>query len=637
MKQLLTAVVVCTTLIVPRLAAAQTVPAIPPSITTPDKVESRLGTLDFKDGAPGKATLEKAYDHIDFTHAYETFVNTMQGVSLVAARRGFLDAGVKDNEILIFSELMDAKSLFLTANADTVYFLGFIDVSKGPMVFEVPPKVLGALDDMWFRWVIDFGLPGPDRGLGGKYLILPPGYDGAVPEGGYFVARSRTNRLVVPGPRVPREQERSEACGRVDWKLTKIYPYEAGGVGYYVTGITPAMAMRVTDIGSQYLMNTLDADKNYFDGSKTYKVTLPKGIPEANFWSLTLYDNQSRSMLDTPQRYPRAGSQSYPSPAAEKLWGRRRRSWHHRRLINRWRSLMVQVNDLSRSIVAFEHSSTLVAVIEMGARSWLVAASVPGVERQPLKKIDPDAAAVLRLIERWRGEAVEAGRTIARIVVAYEAGRDGFWLARWLIARGIEVHVIHSASVAVSRERKRAKTDRLDVAMLMRVLLGWLRGERGHCGMVAIPTLEQEDARRPSRERESLVGERSRIINRMKSALARLGIRGFKAHLRKAPERLETLRTPEGTALPPNILEEFRRDMARLALVREQIVEIEKARIERLVHAPDTGPHVDGAAARQGHRHCDRDGRHVGAGSLVAELARSPSGGALCRAHGLTR
>ena len=253
---------------------------------------------------------------------------------------------------------------------------------------------------------------------------------------------------------------------------------------------------------------------------------------------------------------------------------------------------MVQVNDLSRSIVAFEQSNTLVAVIEMGARSWLVAASVPGVERQPLKKIDPDAAAVLQLIDRWRGEAVDAGRTIARIVVAYEAGRDGFWLARWLIARGIEVHVIHSASVAVSRERKRAKTDRLDVAMLMRVLLGWLRGERGHCGMVAIPTLEEEDARRPSRERESLVGERSRIINRMKSALARLGIRGFKAHLRKAPERLETLRTPEGTALPPNILEEFRRDMARLALVREQIVEIEKARIERLVHAPDTGPHA---------------------------------------------
>src|SRR5207245_1529028 len=104
-----------------------------------------------------------------------------------------------------------------------------------------------------------------------------------------------------------------------------------------------------------------------------------------------------------------------------------------------------------------------------------------------------------------------------------------------------------AASVAVSRERKRAKTDRLDAAMLMRVFLGWLRGERGHCGMVAIPTMEEEDARRPNRERESLVNERSRIVNRMKSALARLGIRGFKPHLRKAPERLAGLRTAEGT------------------------------------------------------------------------------------------
>ena len=165
-------------------------------------------------------------------------------------------------------------------------------------------------------------------------------------------------------------------------------------------------------------------------------------------------------------------------------------------------------------------------------------------------------------------------------------------LARWLIARGIEAHVIHSASVAVSRERKRAKTDRLDAAMLMRVFLGWLRGERGHCGMVAIPTMEEEDARRPSRERESLVNERSRITNRMKSALARLGVRGFKPHLRKAPERLAGLRTAEGTGLPANIIEEFRRDMARLALVREQISSIEKTRAERLERAPDTGPHA---------------------------------------------
>src|SRR5450755_3537616 len=172
---------------------------------------------------------------------------------------------------------------------------------------------------------------------------------------------------------------------------------------------------------------------------------------------------------------------------------------------------VAQVNDLSRSLTAFDPTSTLVVVVEMSKASWLVSGVVPGVERQPLKKLEPDATALLRLIERWRNEAVRAGRPISRIALAYEAGRDGFWLARWLIARGIEAHVIHSASVAVSRERKRAKTDRLDAAMLMRVFLGWLRGELGHCGMLAIPTMEEEDARRPSRERESLDNERSRI------------------------------------------------------------------------------------------------------------------------------
>ena len=128
--------------------------------------------------------------------------------------------------------------------------------------------------------------------------------------------------------------------------------------------------------------------------------------------------------------------------------------------------------------------------------------------------------------------------------------------------------------------------------MLMRVFLGWLRGERGHCSMVAVPTIEEEDAKRPSRERESLVGERTRIINRMKSALVRLGIRGFKPELRKAPQRLEALRTPEGVPIPPNTLDEIRRDLARLALVREQIKAIEQARLERLEQAPPTGPHA---------------------------------------------
>ena len=202
---------------------------IPPSITTPDKVETRVGALEFKDGMPGKATLDKVYDHLDFTHAYEAFVNTMQGVNATAIHKGFLDSGVKDNEILIFSELMDAKSLFLTANADTVYFVGFIDLSKGPMVFKTPPNALGVLDDMWWRWITDFGLPGPDRSEGGNYLLLPPGYDGPLPEGGFYIARSRTTRVLMLGRMFLENKSDPKPAVELIRKNTRIYPYEVGG------------------------------------------------------------------------------------------------------------------------------------------------------------------------------------------------------------------------------------------------------------------------------------------------------------------------------------------------------------------------------------------------------------------------
>ena len=451
------------------------------SISTADNVVTRIGTLDFKDGAPSKATLDKVYDNLDFTHAFEAFVNTFQGVNMAAARNGMLAAGVKDNEIALFSELMDAKSLFLTDNADTVYFLGFIDLTKGPDGVRDAAGALGTLDDMWWRWVTDFGLPGPDRGMGGKYLLLPPGYDGPVPAGGFFVARARTTRVVILGRLFMENNDPKPAADAVR-KFTKLYPYEAGGVGtpiaefldgkarlgrlseppptvfhevsgrvmntippndfsyyemlnevvqnepataldpelmgplaaigiikgkpfapdarmkkiltealavanatsrsllmnprdpswyyypnsawwnalfisgyefetpipmiegpvrgsmripegvkrfpttgyrqldartsffYGVTGITPAMAMRMTGIGSQYLFASLDADKNYFDGSKTYKCTLPKDVPAEKFWSFTLYDNQTRSMIDTPQRYPRPAARAIRHP-----------------------------------------------------------------------------------------------------------------------------------------------------------------------------------------------------------------------------------------------------------------------------------------------------------------------------------
>jgi transposase len=252
---------------------------------------------------------------------------------------------------------------------------------------------------------------------------------------------------------------------------------------------------------------------------------------------------------------------------------------------------MPQPNDLSRSLTALDENSTAIAVIEMSQSSWLVAGIVPGVERHPLKKLAPDEEALLRLLERWRDEATKAGCTIARIVVAFEAGRDGFWLARWLRVRGVEAFVIHPNSVAVSREHRRAKTDRLDTELLKRAFLGWLRGERDHCSMAAIPTLEEEDAKRPSRERENLVDERTRIGNRIKATLARLGIRGFKPTLRTAAQRLERLYTPEGAPLLPRTLAELRREMARLRLLAEQIREIETARCERLRQHPDEGTH----------------------------------------------
>src|SRR5882672_9760613 len=253
---------------------------------------------------------------------------------------------------------------------------------------------------------------------------------------------------------------------------------------------------------------------------------------------------------------------------------------------------MPQPNDLSRSLVALDQNSTIIAVIELSQSSWLVAGMLPGIERQPRKKLEPSPERLLGLLYRWRHEAVRAGRTITRIALAFEAGRDGFWLARWLEARGIEAHVIHASSVAVSREHRRAKTDRLDTELLKRGFLGWLRGERGHCTMARVPTIAEEDAKRPNRERESLVGERTRLVNRIKASLVRLGIRNFRPTLRKAAERLATVHTPEGMPLPPNTLAELQRDMARLGFVVSQIRQIEEARQKRLEQQAETGPHA---------------------------------------------
>ncbi|HTE23287.1 DUF1254 domain-containing protein [Flavitalea sp.] len=445
---------------------------------TPDKVQtSRLGALQFTDGVPDAATAELLYDELDYIHAVEAFISGFPLVNQLALRKGFIAAGINDNEFIVTPNLMDSKSVFLTANADTYYLWAYIDLTKGPIVVETPPGALGIFDDMTWKWISDFGLPGPDRGEGGKYLLVPPDYTGFLPEGAYFICHSNTWQASCLG-RCFLENNDPKSVDELVKKTLKVYPYVPGGVGssignyllgkgalgqlskptapkfidgtakvmntvppadysffemlneviqtqpagsvdaeiagqcaaigivkgksfkpdarmkkilteaaaianatartltfkaresegfnyygaksnwvnslftggfefmtpppevtkdglkhypndgarklnartwffYLATGITPAMCMRLENIGSQYLAVYLDNKQQPLDGNKTYKVTLPPNIPAARFWSFTVYDNQSRSMLETPQRYPRAGSQSYPSPTAK--------------------------------------------------------------------------------------------------------------------------------------------------------------------------------------------------------------------------------------------------------------------------------------------------------------------------------
>src|SRR6202521_5164161 len=204
---------------------------------------------------------------------------------------------------------------------------------------------------------------------------------------------------------------------------------------------------------------------------------------------------------------------------------------------------MSQPFDASKSLATLEQDNTVIAVIEMSQSKWLVAAGGSGGQTPPLQKLQADEEALLKLLYRWRTEAGQTGREIKRVVVAYEAGRDGFWLARWLRTRGVEAYVIHPASVAVSREHRRAKTDRLDTELLKRSFLGWLRGEKRHCSMGGVPTIEEEDARRPNRERGNLVTEQTRIVNQIKAILTRFGIRAFRSTRRAVEEKLERVRT----------------------------------------------------------------------------------------------
>lgn len=403
---------------------------VPTKITTPDSVETRLGTLHFDKGAPDAATVKLVYDNLDFSRGVEAFLQGMPATSVRAMCNGLDSVGVKANQAIgITEELMDARTLFLTPNTTTVYAFTCLDLSAGPMVLEVPTGVLGPVDDGYFRWVTDIGLTGPDAGRGGKYLFVPPGFKGEVPTEGYFVKQPRTNTLLVffrvfvkdgdiaasvahakagtnvyalnattesgetpkaafvntsgktfntisandfsfydelnqvvqaepadfvdpdkvglfasigiakgkpfaPDARMKAILTDAVAVGNATARTilvdsrdprTKFYPDRqwltpfVGGsyqfldgaerlldaqtmFFYYATGITPAMSFAKVGSGSAYAGAFKDAKGNALDGGKTYKVTLPGPVPAKEFWSFVVYDNQTRSLLETDQK-----------------------------------------------------------------------------------------------------------------------------------------------------------------------------------------------------------------------------------------------------------------------------------------------------------------------------------------------
>jgi hypothetical protein len=405
---------------------------IPPGIETPDVLKTRLGTLTLFDGVPDEKTAAKVYDNLDFQRGVQAYLSSIQIASMHGMRKGILEFGPANTTVLLFENLMDSKALFLTPNTSSVYMMCWLDLSNGPMVLETPPNVLGIIDDFWFHYVADFGNAGPDKGQGGRFLILPPGYEGEVPEG-YHVARSGTHGNWViwrgflvdgdPRPAVeatkkgfrmyplgrensrpkmtflnvsgkafntihamdfdlfeevnavvqaePPEGQEPEILGllasigiekgkpfRPDSRMRRILE-EAADVGaatvrtlaarprddqffyypgrsnwvtpfvggsyrflvdgvrlldarsfffFYATGITPAMTMAPVGKGSQYAVAYMDSKGRPLDGGKAYKVHLPPNVPAKDFWSFVVYDNQTRSMLQTNQQFPSVSS-----------------------------------------------------------------------------------------------------------------------------------------------------------------------------------------------------------------------------------------------------------------------------------------------------------------------------------------
>lgn len=417
------------------LASAQVSEKELDSIRTPNSVETPIGKLEFFDGVPTDETVQKVYDNLDRLRATEAFLNAMPGASIYAMREGYRKIGADAaNKVIIYEQLMDSKPLYLTANTSTVYMFNFLDLkADGPTVVEIPPAALGAMNDMWFRYVADVGPAGPDKGKGGKYLVLPPGYEGDVPDG-YHVVKSRTYGVWIfqrgglkngdpapavenfkanmkvyplakadnppktefingsgksyntihannaqffeevhhlvqeepveaidaetlgllaaigiekgkpfkPDARMKKLLEEGVAIGNATARAITFHPRDpearvykdsdsawvmayAGKDVFFLrngarnldarvmfhypyTGVSPAMAVKMPGKGSDYAMAFLDSNKQAIEGSKTYKLHLPPNVPVNNFWAVTIYDTQTRSMLQTSKPFPTLGS-----------------------------------------------------------------------------------------------------------------------------------------------------------------------------------------------------------------------------------------------------------------------------------------------------------------------------------------
>lgn len=418
---------------------------IPDGITTPDIVETSIGTLKFFDGAPLPETAELVYDNLDRMRGVDVFLKCIPAASVRQLMLGPESIGADSyNKVVIVEQLMDSKPLFLTANTSTLYATPSINLKEnGPMVLEIPPGMLGAFNDAWFRYMEDVGPFGPDKGAGGKFLVLPPDYEGDIPEG-YYVVKSKTYRVWLfmrgllangleaavnnikqnlkvyplslkdnpppmefingsgksfntihdnnmsfyyhvndiiqeepldmidpetrgllasigiekgkefnPDERMKRILTDAVAIANATARSIVWYPRVSGSVAnmkgiqiypdknsawimgwvdknvffngkdghtmnsdarvmfhYPYTAVTPAMAVTIPGKGSDYAIAYVDAEKQPFDGSKTYKLHLPANPPAKDFWAVTIYDSQTRSMLQTDQPYPTVGSQT---------------------------------------------------------------------------------------------------------------------------------------------------------------------------------------------------------------------------------------------------------------------------------------------------------------------------------------